>query len=78
VRTLLWRAGLNKLRPFDFIDLGDRVVFQLRGRGIGRLGARGLIFQRLYQVAVVRGGKVVSLQDYPNRATAYAAAGLKK
>ncbi|MGH2973035.1 MAG: nuclear transport factor 2 family protein [Gaiellaceae bacterium] len=78
VKTLLWRAGLNKLRPFDFLDVGDRVVFQLRGRGIGRLGARGFIFQRLFQIVVVRGGKVVSLQDYPNRATALAAAGLTK
>lgn len=78
VKTLLWRAGMNKLRPFDFIDLGDRVVFQLRGRAIGRLGARGFLFQRLFQIVVVRGGKVVSLQDYGDRATAYAAAGLNK
>lgn len=78
VKTLLWRAGMNRLRPFDFLDLGDRVVFQLRGRGIARLGAKGVLFQRLFQIAVVRGGKVVSMHDYPNRATALAAAGLKK
>jgi ketosteroid isomerase-like protein len=77
VKTLLWRAGMNKLRPFDFIDLGDRVVFQLRGRAIGRLGARGFLFQRLFQIVALRGGKVVSLHDYPTRAAAYAAAGLK-
>ena len=78
VKTLLWRAGMNKMRPFDFLDMGDRVIFQLRGRGIGRLGARGFLFQRLFQIVVVRGGKVVSLNDYPDRATALAAAGLKK
>ncbi|MDE3025042.1 MAG: hypothetical protein KGI93_05665 [Acidobacteriota bacterium] len=78
VKTLLWRAGMNKLRPHDFLDLGDRVVFQLRGRGIARLGAKGFFFQRLFQIVVVRGGKVVSLHDYPSRATALAAAGLKK
>jgi ketosteroid isomerase-like protein len=78
VKTLLWRAGMNKLRPHDFLDVGDRVIYQLRGRGIGRLGAKGFFFQRLFQIAVIRGGKVVSMQDYPNRATALAAAGLKK
>jgi ketosteroid isomerase-like protein len=77
VRTLLWRAGMNKMRPFDFIDLGDRVVFQLRGRGIGRLGAKGGLFPRLFQVMVVREGRVVSIHDYANRAAAHAAVGLK-
>jgi len=77
VKTLLWRAGMNKMRPLDFLDLGDRVVYQLRGRAIGRLGARGFLFPRLFQITVVRGGKVVSMQDYSTRADAYAAAGLK-
>lgn len=78
VKTLLWRAGMNRVRPSGFLDLGDRVVFQLRGRGIARLGATGFLFQRLFQIVVLRGGKVVSLHDYPDRATALAAAGLKK
>jgi len=77
VQTLLWRAGMNKMRPFDFIDLGDRVVVQLRGRGIGRLGAKGL-FPRLFQIVVLRGGKVVSIKDYATRAEALAAAGVKR
>jgi ketosteroid isomerase-like protein len=77
VKTLLWRAGMNKMRPFDFIDLGDRVVLQLRGRGIGRLGARGF-FPRLFQIVVLRGGKVVSLKDYSSRDEALAAAGVKR
>lgn len=76
VRTLLWRAGMNKMRPHDFVDLGDRVVYQLRGRAMGRLGAKGFFFQRLFQIAAIRGGKVVSMQDYPSRDSAYAAAGL--
>jgi len=77
VKTLLWRAGMNKMRPFDFIDLGDRVVVQLRGRGIGRLGAKGF-FPRLFQIVVLRGGKVVSLKDYSTRDEALAAAGVKR
>jgi ketosteroid isomerase-like protein len=77
VKTLLWRAGMNKMRPSDFIDLGDRVVLQLRGRGIGRLGAKGF-FQRLFQIIVLRGGKVVSIKDYSTREEALAAAGVKR
>jgi ketosteroid isomerase-like protein len=77
VKTMLWRAGMNKLRPYDFLDLGDRVVMQLRGRGIGRLGARGGFFPRLFQIMTVRDGRVVSIHDYSSRADAYAAAGLK-
>jgi ketosteroid isomerase-like protein len=77
VKTLLWRAGMNKMRPFDFIDLGDRVVVQLRGRGIGRLGAKGF-FPRLFQIVVLRGGKVVSLKDYSTRDEALAAAGVTR
>jgi len=77
VKTLLWRAGLNKMRPTDFIDLGDRVVYQLRGRALGRLGAKGIFFPRLFQITVLRGGKVVSMHDYPSRADAFAAAGIK-
>ena len=76
LRTLLWRAGMNKIRPADMIDLGDRVVVQLRGRGMDRLGAKGL-FPRLFQIVVFREGKVVSIQDYPRREDAFAAAGLK-
>ena len=78
VRTLLWRAGMNKLRPVDSIDLGDRVLVQLRGRAISRLGAKGFFAQKLFQVVVLRDGKVASIQDYPRREDALAAAGLRK
>jgi ketosteroid isomerase-like protein len=75
VRTLLWRAEANRLRPGEMIDLGDRVLVQLRGRRLERLGAKGLV-PRLFQIIVLREGKVVSIQDYGRREEAYAAAGL--
>jgi ketosteroid isomerase-like protein len=76
VRTLLFRAGVFRFRPAETVDLGDRVLVRLRGRGMIRLGARGKLFPRLYQIWVVRGGRIASIQDYPNRAQAHAAAGL--
>ena len=75
VRTLLWRAEANRLRPGETIDLGDRVLVRLRGRRLERLGARGLV-PRLFQLIVVRDGKVASIQDYGRRDEAYGAAGL--
>jgi ketosteroid isomerase-like protein len=75
VRTLLWRAEANRLRPGQTIDLGDRVLVHLRGRRLARLGARGLV-PRLFQLIVLREGKVKSIQDYGRREDAYAAAGL--
>jgi ketosteroid isomerase-like protein len=77
VRTLLWRADANRLRPGDVIDLGDRVLVQLRGRRLERLGARGLV-PRLFQIVVLREGKVASIRDYGRRDDALAAAGLKR
>jgi ketosteroid isomerase-like protein len=77
VRTLLWRANANRLRPGEMIDLGDRVLVQLRGRRLERLGAKGFI-PRLFQVVVLRDGKVVSIHDYATREDALAAAGIKK
>ena len=77
VRTLLWRADANRLRPGETIDLGDRVLVQLRGRRLERLGAKGFI-PRLFQIVVLREGKVVSIRDYGRRDEALAAAGLGK
>jgi ketosteroid isomerase-like protein len=77
VRTLLWRANANRLRPAETIDLGDRVFVQLRGRRLERLGAKGFI-PRLFQIVVFRDGKVVSIHDYANREDALAAAGITK
>jgi ketosteroid isomerase-like protein len=77
VRTLLWRADANRLRPGEMIDVGDRVLVQLRGKRLERLGAKGFI-PRLFQVIVVRDGKVASIRDYSRREDALAAAGLTK
>jgi ketosteroid isomerase-like protein len=76
VRTLLWRTSANRMRPGELLDLGDRVLVQLRGRRLDRLGAKGFI-PRLYQVVVLREGKVASMRDYPRRADAFEAVGLK-
>jgi ketosteroid isomerase-like protein len=76
VRTLLWRADANRLRPGEMIDVGDRVLVQLRGKRLERLGAKGLI-PRLFQVIVVRRGKIASIRDHAKREAALADAGLQ-
>jgi len=76
VRTLVWRARVNRLRPDDLVDLGDRVVLQLRGRRLERFGARGL-FPRLFQVVVLRDGLVAAMRDYARREDALEATGSK-
>jgi ketosteroid isomerase-like protein len=76
VRTMLWRADANRLRPGEMIELGDRVLVQLRGKRLERLGARGFI-PRLFQIIVIRDGKIASITDYGRREEAHAAAGLK-
>ena len=76
VRTMLWRADANRLRPGEMVELGDRVLVQLRGKRLERLGARGFI-PHLFQIVVMREGKVVSIRDYGRRADAHVAAGLK-
>jgi len=76
VRTLLWRAHANRLRPGEVIELGDRVFVKLRGRRLERLWAKGFV-PRLYQVIVLREGKVASIRDYSAREAALEAAGIK-
>lgn len=77
VRTLLWRADANRMRPGEMINVGDRVFVQLRGKRLDRLGAKGFI-PRLFQVIVIRDGKLTSIRDYARRDEALAAAGLTK
>ena len=77
VRTLLWRADANRLRPGEMIDLGNCVLVQMRGRRLERLGGKGFI-PRLFQIIVLREGKVASICDYAKRDEALAAAGIKK
>jgi ketosteroid isomerase-like protein len=76
VRTILWRTEANRLRPGEMIELGDHVIVQLRGRRLERLGGRGFI-PRLFQIVVVREGKVASIRDFGRREDAHAAAGLE-
>ncbi len=76
VRTLLWRADANRLQPGEMIAVGDRVLVQLRGKRLERLGAKGFI-PRLFQVIVLREGKIASIRDYPRREDALADAGIK-
>jgi ketosteroid isomerase-like protein len=76
VRTLLWRSEANRMRPGEMIDLGDRVLVQLRGKRLERLGAKGFV-PRLFQIIVLREGKVASIRDYARREDALGAAGLK-
>ena len=49
----------------------------MRGRRLERLGSKGLI-PRLFQIIVLREGKVASIRDYAKREEALAAAGIKK
>ena len=77
VRTLLWRADANRLRPGEMIDLGNCVLVQMRGKRLERLGGKGFI-PRLFQIIVLREGKVVSIRDYAKRGEALTAAGVKK
>jgi ketosteroid isomerase-like protein len=77
VRTLLWRSGMaNRLRPTRTTELGDRVLVELRGVRLRRLGVRGFR-PRLFQIVEVRNGKIVRMQDYPGREEAMAAAGIQ-
>jgi ketosteroid isomerase-like protein len=76
VKTLLWRAGgANKMRPGKAIELGDRVIIQLNGKRLDRLGGKGFI-PKLFQIVEVRDGKIVRMQDYPRREAAMTDAGL--
>lgn len=78
VRTLLWRSGMaNRLRPVSTVELGSRVLIQLRGVRLRRLGVKGGFRPRLFQIVEVRDGKIVRMQDYPRPEEAMAAAGLE-
>jgi ketosteroid isomerase-like protein len=77
VRTMLWRAGpANRIRPGQTFELGNSVLLEVRGKRLGRLGAGGFR-GNLWQIVEVRGGKIVKMQDYPQREAAMAAAGLQ-
>ncbi len=67
---------MNRLRPAEMIDLGDRVLLQLRGRRLERLGGKGFV-PKLFQVVVLRGGRIAAMRDYARREDALEATGLK-
>ena len=76
VRTLLWRTSrANKMRPGEMIDLGSFAVFRLHGRRLERLGARGILVPKLFQVVEVKGGKIVRMHDHTKLEEALAATG---
>jgi ketosteroid isomerase-like protein len=78
VKTLVWRSGpANRLRLSETIDLGDRVLIKIRGARLHRLGADGFFRASLFQIVEIRGGKIVRMQDYPQREAALTAAGLQ-
>jgi uncharacterized protein len=61
-------TGLNAV-----VAVGERVFVEVTGR---RLEERGLPGGQACMVVTVREGRIVRMQDYPNRAAALAAAGL--
>ena len=76
VRTLLWRTGsANRMRPSDPLEFGQYAVIRLRGRRLERLGARGFLVPRLYQVVEVKAGKIVRMRDYGSLKEALAGTG---
>ena len=75
-KTLLWRGAVHRLRATSFVDVGDRVVVSVAGRRMGKLGAPWWAW-RIFQVVTVRDGKIARIQDFPRRADAFAAVGLK-
>src|SRR4051794_41641782 len=60
VRTMVWRADANRLRPGEMVELGDRVLVQLRGKRLERLRGPGPI-PRLLPIIVVPGRQGVRI-----------------
>jgi ketosteroid isomerase-like protein len=75
-KALLWRGAVHRLRATSFVDVGDRVVVTLAGTRMARLGAPWWAW-RIFQVVTVREGKIARIQDFPRRADAFGAVGLK-
>lgn len=77
VKTLAYRTSRsNRLRPGESLDLGNRTVIRIKGKRLERLGARGFLVPKLYQVVEIENGKIVRMADYSRHTEALAAAGL--
>jgi ketosteroid isomerase-like protein len=74
-KALLWVGAAHRLRATEFVDVGDRVVVVVIGRRMNKLGASGWR-RKIFQVVVVRDGKISEIQDYADREAAFASVGL--
>jgi len=66
-----WKAEWHdyRLRPEEFVDLGDRVVVTVRLRGRGR-GSGVDVDARFYDVYTLRDGKIVRMDQFTERSEA--------
>jgi ketosteroid isomerase-like protein len=74
-----WLAPFREFQfqPEEMRDCGDHVLATVHDRGIGR--SSGVVVERRhYALWTVRGGKIVSLRLYMDRAEALEAAGLRE
>jgi ketosteroid isomerase-like protein len=74
-----WEGEWENLRTSaeDFIDAGERVFVTVHFSGRGK--ASGIeIDARLYEVFMVRDGKIIRMDEYSERSSALEAAGLSE
>jgi ketosteroid isomerase-like protein len=76
-KTFMWLGTVHRLRATEVIDLGDRALVGVSGRRLNRLGSSSLLGRKIFQIVVVRDGKLAEIHDYPDRKSAFSAAGLK-
>jgi ketosteroid isomerase-like protein len=75
MRTFLEAWERVTIEAEDLVDSGDSVVAAVMQRAIGK-GSEAPVEFRYFQVWSFRGGKVIRLETFRDRATAFAAAGL--
>ena len=74
-----WESEWEELRTVaeEFIDVGDKVLVTTHFSGRGR--ASGIeVDARLHEVYEVRGGKIVRMDEFTDRADALEAVGLRE
>jgi ketosteroid isomerase-like protein len=77
-----WRDWFEAFEHVEFwiedtIEAGDEVIVSLRSRGRGRESGV-MVDQRLHSVWTVRGGRVVRVRGYREKAEALEAVGLRE